>query len=47
MFYNVIPAKAGIQNLLKLLDPRFRGDDVHLIFQRFLKGIDLFTNDDM
>ncbi len=24
---NVIPAKAGIQKLLKLLDPRFRGDD--------------------
>ena len=24
---NVIPAKAGIQDLLKTLDPRFRGDD--------------------
>jgi hypothetical protein len=24
---NVIPAKAGIQKLLKLLDPRLRGDD--------------------
>jgi hypothetical protein len=26
-FKNVIPAKAGIQKLLKLLDSRFRGSD--------------------
>jgi len=30
---NVIPAKAGIHKLLKILDPRFRGDDKKSIFQ--------------
>ena len=31
---NVIPAKAGIQKCLKLLDPRFREDDKKCIFQQ-------------
>ena len=29
---NVIPAQAGIQKCLKLLDPRFHGDDKKCIF---------------
>ncbi len=33
---NVIPAKAGIQNLLKSLDPRLRKDDKNCIFHHSL-----------
>jgi len=38
MSKNVIPAKAGIHRLLKILDPRFRGDDKKSIFHHSHKG---------
>ncbi|MBI5299818.1 MAG: hypothetical protein HY877_05950 [Deltaproteobacteria bacterium] len=34
---NVIPAKAGIQNLLKILDSRFRGNDKSGVFKDALQ----------
>ncbi len=34
----VIPAKAGIQNLLLLLDSHFRGNDVKAIYKQTLNN---------
>ena len=34
-----MPAKAGIHNYLKILDSRFRGDDVKGRFKTFYKTI--------
>jgi len=38
---NVIPANAGIQKLLTLLDSRLRGSDKLVIIRRSLKVLDL------
>jgi hypothetical protein len=41
-----MPAKAGIQNYLKTLDSRFRGNDVKRLFKTFYGSIKIETYSD-
>jgi hypothetical protein len=40
-----MPANAGIQNLLKILDPGFRRDDGKSEFRTFYGAVNLALND--